>query len=137
MKKIILLVDNNQQALEADYYTMRLRKENIKTEFAGADFYSGDISDFEGIIVPAERFFETQRLSGVKNDLISRIYKSGKFVAAVNSFGWMIIKDSSFQFAINKNASYSNDPENPYSLPYFCSQLIRFIKKSRPVKISF
>jgi protease I len=109
------------------------------------------VSDFDGVIIPGGYAPDILRRYEEVNSFVRELYKQGKLVAAICHGGWVLVsagilkgkKATSFyaikddlvnagaQF-LDKEVVVDNNlitSRNPYDLPYFCSEIIKFLKQ--------
>jgi protease I len=109
------------------------------------------INDFSGIIIPGGYAPDLLRRHTQVNAFVRSMYEKGNLVAAICHGGWVLVsagilkgRKATCFFAIkddivNAGADYSNrevvvdgnliTSRNPYDLPQFCTEIIRFLKK--------
>jgi protease I len=133
MKKIAVLIEDHYQVLEAWYPYLRLREEGIETVFVGTgkDGYISkegypapqDLTitqakpgEFDGVVIPG----------GYAPDILRRHKSVNTFCAikddCVNAGATFIDKE----VVVDGNLITSR---NPYDLPAFCREIIKFLKK--------
>lgn len=108
--------------------------------------------DFDGVIIPGGYAPDILRRYEEVNSFVRQMYKKNKLVAAICHAGWVLVsagvlkdkKATCFSAikddVINAGAKYIDrevvvdgnliTSRNPYDLPAFCSQIIRFLKGS-------
>jgi len=107
--------------------------------------------DFDGVIIPGGYAPDILRRFEEVNGFVNKIFKEGKLVAAICHGLWVCVsagiikgKNATCFFAIkddviNAGASYVDrevvvdgnliSSRNPYDLPVFCKESIKFLKK--------
>lgn len=108
--------------------------------------------DFDGVVIPGGYAPDILRRYAQINDLVREMFKKNKLVAAICHAGWVLVsagilknkKATSFSAIkddiINAGAKYVDQEvavdgnlitsRNPYDLPAFCREIIRFLKNS-------
>ena len=114
-------------------------------------------SDFAGVVIPGGYAPDILRRHKEINDFVKTLFKSKKLVAAICHGGWVlvssgILKDKNVtgfyaikDDLINAGAKYTDKEvvvdgnlitsRNPYDLPAFCSQIIKFLKGQMKSKL--
>jgi len=109
--------------------------------------------DFDGVIVPGGYAPDMLRRSKEIIGFVKNMYKQKKLVAAICHAGWVLVsadilrgKKATCFFAIkddvvNAGAEFLDKEvvvdgnlitsRNPYDLPYFCTEIIRFLKGTK------
>ena len=117
-----------------------------------ADIKKVKPGDFSGVIVPGGWAPDFLRRQAAVNALVSDLFKQGKLVAGICHAGWVLASAGILQgkratcfFAIkddltNAGATFVDKEvvvdgnlitsRNPYDLPAFCREIIRFLKKT-------
>ncbi len=113
-------------------------------------------NDFAGVIVPGGYAPDVLRRYVEINTFVRRIYEENKLVAAICHGGWVLIsagilkgkKVTGFSAIkddlTNAGANYVDrevvvdgnlvTSRNPYDLPFFCREIINFLKTHKPKK---
>ncbi len=111
-----------------------------------------DPSDFEGVIVPGGWAPDMLRRSPAINLFVREMFETGKLVAGICHAGWVLIsagilkgKKATCFYAIkddvvNAGAEFEDKPvvvdgnlitsRNPYDLPDFCREIIKFLSEN-------
>ncbi len=165
--KVAVLIENQYQVLEVWYPYLRLREEGMETVLVGTgqnqyqskegypaqqelSIKKADPKNFAGVIIPGGYAPDYLRRHAEINTFISKMYTSGKLVAAICHGGWVLVsagilqgkKVTSFMAIkddmINAGAEYLDQEvvvdnnlitsRNPYDLPAFCREIISFLK---------
>jgi protease I len=109
--------------------------------------------DFDGVIVPGGYAPDILRRHKEINNFVKNIFKEDKLVAAICHGGWVLISagilkgkeatcfDAIRDDVINAGAKYRDaevvvdgnliTSRNPYDLPAFCSEIIKFLKEEK------
>lgn len=109
------------------------------------------ISDFDGVVIPGGYAPDILRRYEEINDFVRNLHKENKLVAAICHGAWVLVsadvlknkKATCFSAikddVINAGAEYLDrevvvdenlvTSRNPYDLPGFCREIIRFLKK--------
>ena len=109
------------------------------------------IDDFDGVIIPGGYAPDILRRHQQVNEFVKNMFDKGKLVAAICHAGWVLAsagilkgkKATSFSAikddVINAGAIYLDKEvvvdenlitsRNPYDLPAFCREIIKFLKK--------
>ncbi|MDP2924470.1 MAG: type 1 glutamine amidotransferase domain-containing protein [Candidatus Omnitrophota bacterium] len=108
------------------------------------------VSEFDGVIVPGGYAPDILRRHQEVNNFVKNIHNEGKLVASICHGGWVLISagilkgkemtcfDAIKDDVINAGAKYRDvevvvdgnliTSRNPYDLPAFCTEIIRFLK---------
>lgn len=119
---------------------------------AKVEFKEIKSDDYSGVIIPGGYAPDILRRYNEVNGLVQELDKSKKLVAAICHAGWVLISAgilknrkvtcfSSLKDDVkNAGAIYSDEEvvvdrnlitsRNPYDLPVFCSEILKFLKKS-------
>lgn len=106
--KIVILIEDNYQVLEAWYPYLRLREEKIETFFAGTgkkeyrskEGYLAEAElniknlkpeDLDGVIIPGGYAPDILRRHTEVSKFVNNMDKSGKLVAAICHAGWVLV----------------------------------------------
>lgn len=109
--------------------------------------------DFDGVVIPGGYAPDLLRRHKSVNTFVRKIFQSGKLVAAICHAGWVLVsadilegKKATCFFAIkddlvNAGANFVDKEvvvdtnlitsRNPYDLPAFCREIIRFLKTAK------
>jgi protease I len=109
--------------------------------------------DFDGVVIPGGYAPDILRRHKSVNTFVRKIFQSGKLVAAICHAGWILVsadilrdKRATCFFAIkddlvNAGATFIDKEvvvdgnlitsRNPYDLPAFCREIIKFFKKKK------
>jgi len=109
------------------------------------------IEDFDGVVIPGGYAPDILRRHKAVNDFVKGMHDKNKLVAAICHAGWVLVsagilkgkKATCFSAikddVINAGARYVDEEvvvdknlitsRNPYDLPAFCREIIRFLKK--------
>jgi protease I len=109
-----------------------------------------DADDFDGVVVPGGYAPDILRRHAEVNNFVKNMHKRNKLVAAICHGGWVLISagilqgkkatcfDAIKDDLINAGAKYQDKEvvvdgnlvtsRNPYDLPAFCTQIIKFLK---------
>ncbi|MGD9345205.1 MAG: type 1 glutamine amidotransferase domain-containing protein [Candidatus Aminicenantes bacterium] len=109
--------------------------------------------DFDGVVIPGGYAPDILRRHKSVNSFVRKIYQSGKLVAAICHAGWVLVsadilkgKKATCFFAIkddlvNAGAVFVDrevvvdanliTSRNPYDLPAFCREVIKFLKTAK------
>jgi protease I len=112
------------------------------------------VADFDGVIVPGGYAPDMLRREPRMNEFVKAMHQKGKLVAAICHAGSVLVsaeilkgKNATCFFAIkddviNAGAKYSDKEvvvdgnlitsRNPYDLPAFCREIVKFLKKTGP-----
>lgn len=113
------------------------------------------VDEFDGVIVPGGYAPDILRRSNEIIDFVRNMHKQGKLTAAICHAGWVLVscgilkgKKATCFSAIkddvtNAGAMYIDKEvvvdgnlitsRNPYDLPYFCAEIIRFLRGSNRI----
>ena len=108
-------------------------------------------SDFDGVIIPGGYAPDILRRFQEVNNFIKDMNREGKLIAAICHAGWVLVsagilkgKKATCFYAIkddiiNAGAQFIDKEvvvdgnlitsRNPYDLPYFCKEIIKFLKR--------
>ncbi len=109
--------------------------------------------EFDGVVIPGGYAPDILRRHKSINIFVKKIFQSGKLVAAICHAGWVLVsadilrdKKATCFFAIkddlvNAGATFIDKEvvvdgnlitsRNPYDLPAFCREIVRFLKKTK------
>ena len=109
--------------------------------------------EFDGVVIPGGYAPDILRRHKNVNTFVRKIFQSGKLVAAICHAGWVLVsadilrdKRATCFFAIkddivNAGATFIDKEvvvdgnlvtsRNPYDLPAFCREIIKFLKKKK------
>ena len=109
--------------------------------------------EFDGVVIPGGYAPDIMRRHQNVNAFVRKIFQSGKLVAAICHAGWILVsadilrgKKATCFFAIkddlvNAGATYIDKEvvvdgnlitsRNPYDLPAFCREIIKFLKNNK------
>jgi protease I len=110
-------------------------------------------SEFDGVVIPGGYAPDLLRRHKNMNLFVRKIFESGKLVAAICHAGWVLVsadilkdKKATCFFAIkddivNAGATFVDKEvvvdgnlitsRNPYDLPAFCREIIKFLKQNK------
>jgi len=110
-------------------------------------------ADFDGVVVPGGYAPDILRRHKEVNEFVLQMYKKDKLVAAICHGGWVLISagilqgkkvtcfDAIKDDMMNAGAKYRDEEvitdgniitsRNPYDLPAFCTQIIKFLEKNK------
>ncbi len=113
------------------------------------------VADFDGVIIPGGHAPDMMRREPRMNEFVKAMHQKGKLVAAICHAGSVLVsagilrnKNVTCFFAIkddviNAGAKYTDKEvvvdgnlitsRNPYDLPAFCREIIKFLKKGGPM----
>jgi len=108
-------------------------------------------NDFDGVIIPGGYAPDILRRYEEVNNFVKKIFDEGKLVAAICHGGWVLVsarvlknkKATCFSAIkddlVNAGAEFEDKEvvvdgnlitsRNPYDLPFFCTEIIKFLKK--------
>lgn len=111
------------------------------------------VSDFDGVVIPGGYAPDILRRYSEINTFVRKMNEEGKLVAAICHAGWVLVsanilrgKEATCFFAIkddvvNAGAKFIDKEvvvdgnlitsRNPYDLPAFCREIIRFLQEKR------
>ena len=109
--------------------------------------------DFDGVVIPGGYAPDILRRHKSVNTFVRKIFQSGKLIAAICHAGWVLVSADILQgkkatcfFAIkddlvNAGAAFVDKEvvvdgnlitsRNPYDLPAFCREIIKFLKTAK------
>ncbi|MGD8537798.1 MAG: type 1 glutamine amidotransferase domain-containing protein [Candidatus Aminicenantes bacterium] len=109
--------------------------------------------EFDGVVIPGGYAPDILRRHKSINIFVKKIFQSGKLVAAICHAGWVLVsadilrdKKATCFFAIkddlvNAGATFIDKEvvvdgnlitsRNPYDLPAFCREIVKFLKKAK------
>lgn len=109
------------------------------------------VSDFDGVVIPGGYAPDILRRYSEVNEFVKAVHEEGKLVAAICHAGWVLVsagilkgKQATCFYAIkddvvNAGATFIDKEvvvngnlitsRNPYDLPAFCREIIKFLKR--------